>query len=300
MAAPVTFLYDFEHVDERARRFIMHEFAVNGAKHLVLSDTLISQILQNDNLRQDINNDLKAEGLSFVDAHIPFGPQLDLNSPYEPDRKILVARFKTVLEILAYFGVDTITAHVGNNHWMPPEEKALDKNIAHIEEALAEILPTAERLGITLCIENIWFQTNTPEVLLDLKKHFPTEALGFCYDAGHANLMSSHGKIHAESNALNAWGAVGIPKSQIPWDDQILEKMLPHVVNCHLHDNTGMRDNHDLPGKGNINWPHIVALLNQAPRLKAIQSEVIPNANFTSIRDLCAKFQELFPENFLL
>ena len=40
---PITYLFDFEFCTEKMRPFIMEEFAANGARHLVLSDVLISQ-----------------------------------------------------------------------------------------------------------------------------------------------------------------------------------------------------------------------------------------------------------------
>ena len=63
-------------------------------------------------------------------------------------------------------------------------------------------------------------------------------------------------------------------------DDAVLEKMLPHVVNCHLHDNDGMTDRHWLPGDplGAIDWKSVVPMLLSAPRLRAIQCESITRA----------------------
>ncbi len=287
---PVTFLFDFEHVSDRMRPYIMHEFAANGAKHLVLSDTLISMILQRAPLANDLLKEMAKEDLTFVDSHTPFGPKLDLNCPDRSARGQMVLRLKTALGIIADMNVDTTTIHVGNNHWISPEECPLEQHIANIEEALSELLPEAERLGITICIENIWFQTNTPEVLLRIKEKFPTSALGFCYDAGHANLMDN-GRAYEKSAAKRAWESVGIATP--PWDDRILEKMLPHVVNCHLHDNNGADDQHRNIGHGNINWPRIIGLLSKAPRLKNIQSEVIPVRENESIREICAAFRKL-------
>ena len=80
------------------------------------------------------------------------------------------------------------------------------------------------------------------------------------------------------------------------WDDKILEKMLPHVVTCHIHDNKGDTDSHRIPGWGNVDWQHITGLLKQAPRLKCIQSEVLPFYEPTSIKELCGTFHKLFPE----
>ena len=285
-ALPVTYLHEFEWFDDRTRPYIFQEFAANGAKHIVLTDTLIRQILHNRKQKQLMMDELASFGMSFMDAHAPFGPYLDLNCPVEEARPEMLTRQKLNLQIIASMGVNTITIHTGNDVVYP--DYPLEVQFEAIKRSLDELLPLAEQLGVTICIENIWFRINTPERLLALKECFPTDALGFCYDAGHANLMDK-GRNFPESNPFKAWGDI-----TPAWDDQILEKMLPHVVNCHLHDNDGISDKHRNIGDGNIDWDHIVPLLKSAPRLKVIQSEVIPIKANTSIKSLCEKFTGLF------
>ena len=70
--------------------------------------------------------------------------------------------------------------------------------------------------------------------------------------------------------------------------------MLPEIVTCHLHDNYGNEDQHDLPGNGNIDWQKERELLYQAPRLKQLQSEVLINRNNLSIKAVADKFNEIF------
>ena len=45
-SVPVTFLAHFGNADEEMRKFLLHEFADAGAKHLVLSNELISAIME--------------------------------------------------------------------------------------------------------------------------------------------------------------------------------------------------------------------------------------------------------------
>ena len=71
---------------------------------------------------------------------------------------------------------------------------------------------------LTICIENVWFQLNTPERLLAVKQEFPTAALGLCYDAGHANVMAK-GRGCPESVVYRSWG-----ETPPQFDDRILEK----------------------------------------------------------------------------
>ena len=287
---PVTFYFDFEPVTDSLRLYIMGEFAAAGARHLVLTDALIQQIMAKPGLENELLKEMSGAGLSFLDAHAPFGPLLDMNCPFPEKRGLMIARLKLALEICACMKVDTITIHVGNNHFAPASAIPAATHFARMKEALAELLPVAEKLGIVICIENIWFQLNTPDVLNGIKAEFPTEALGFCYDSGHANIMD-RGRDYATGNAWNGWRAAGISLPQ--WEDKALEKMLPHTVICHLHDNTGWNDAHDLPGRGNIDWPKILKLLDAAPRLKLIQSEVAPQRKGISIPELVAKFDHL-------
>ena len=98
-----------------------------------------------------------------------------------------------------------------------------------------------------------------------------------------------NGRHCPDSNAFKAWGEV--PPS---FDDRILEKMLPYVVNCHLHDNNGINDQHRNIGHGNINWDHIAGLLKTAPALQVIQSEVLPVTSNEPVREICQAFARLF------
>ena len=291
---PLTYLYDFSAVNEQAYPCIMSEFAANGAKNLVLTDYFISRIFQSYGFADNLKKQMADAGLKFVDSHAMFGPRLDLCTPLPHDRRIAVHRLNMTLEIIAYMGVDTITVHVGNNVRQPEQYRSVEQNIDRIEDMLSQILPTAEKLGITVCIENIWFPTNTPEVLLGIKEHFPTDALGFCYDAGHANLCEK-GYFHENGGAHGVVWQEFYGKEPV-WDDKIGEKMLPQIVNCHLHDNDGNADYHRCPGAGNIDWKKIADLLRRAPRLKNIQSEVIPSRDNLPIKTLCETFRNMFPE----
>ena len=284
-SVPVSFLFDFRPAEDRLRPYIMHEFAANGAKHLVLSSTLIGNVMDDYTLQKTLLQEMEAEGLTFVDSHAPFGPMRDLVCPVKEARPQMLLRHKLALQIAADMGVRTIAVHTGNELHYPDCD--LEVMYDFMKRSLEELLPFAERLGITICLENIWYQINTPERLLGIKKEFPSEALGFCYDSGHANLIDK-GRNFPDSPMYAIWK--DIPPQ---FDDRILEKMLPYVVNCHLHDNDALADQHRNPGRGIIDWKHTVGLLKQAPRLQVIQSEVIPGRAHDSIRDICAKFKEL-------
>lgn len=283
-SVPLTCLFDFEHTNDKTRPYVMQEFAVNGVTNLVLTDTLLSEIMKSPGFAKKLHEDLKNTGTRFVDAHAPFGVYEDLNVPMEELRPLMIERLKLALRLTADFGVASIAVHVGNT----PDAFAaysLDQLQQAIIRSLEELLPLAEQLGITIAIENIWFATSTPEKLLDVLAHFKSASLGICYDAGHANLMAQD--CQAENAApVGAWKRFGA----VPYDKRILEKLLSQVTTCHLHDNDGLNDQHRLPGRGTIDWTHTMALLKTAPRLKCFQSEVIPVRTNTSIADVCRTF----------
>ena len=290
---PITYNFDFSQ-NEPLRPYVLDDLARNGVENIVLNDFHISKIMNRSNYADVFKKEAGDAGLKFMDAHAIFGGWNDLNTPESWKRKMMLQRNLMTLEICAEMGVETITIHVGSETSYDPSLRSLDQNIARVKDALSQLLPTAEKLGITICIENIWFPLSAADSLLAIKKDFATENLGFCYDSGHANLCAK-GYLHEGDKSCHraAWNKI-VGKDP-EWDDQICEKMLPYIVTCHLHDNNGGTDQHQLPGNGNIDWEKICSLLQSAPRLKCIQSEVNVIGNQIRVADLCKKFKELFP-----
>lgn len=275
---PVTYI--FCGGDEATLRWALPEFAANKAKHVVLNDNIISEIMKKDSYSNVVERCLDETGLTFVDAHAPFGPDVDMNVPVKSKRRSMILRHKLSLNIAKYFNVDTMTIHTGNDARFP--DVPLEQQFDLVAETVSELLGEAEKCGVVICVENIWFRLNTPDMLLKLKELFPSEYLGFCYDAGHANLMTN-GKNFAEGAANKAWGMF----NAVPdWNDPILEKMLPYIVNCHLHDNNGETDRHQLCGKGVIDWQKIIPLLKSAPNLRNIQCESLSSYNHFSVKEM--------------
>ena len=93
-SVPVTFLFDFKRVNDAMRPYVMHEFAVNGARHLVLSEDFLSKILEKREMAGVLKREMAAEGLSFCDAHAVFGPYLDLCCPVPEARPEMLLRLK--------------------------------------------------------------------------------------------------------------------------------------------------------------------------------------------------------------
>ena len=283
---PLTYLYTFGTLDERMRRLAMEEFAVNGAKHLVLSDGLFKMISGDPKLYLKIQYEMRDAGLSFVDSHAPFGGECDPAIPVPEYRRQMLARLKFTLQLARDFGVDTCCVHVDSTVY---PEYTMQQHFDAARRTLDEILPVAEKLGVVICLENIFKPLNTVDEILTLIKEFPSPCLGACFDVGHANIME-HGMPYPDCVACDRFGKVGMP---VRWEHDVLDRMLPYIVNCHLHDNHAEKDDHDLPGRGTVDWAATFAKLRTAPRLRSIQSEVITSKHAIPVRTLVETFEKL-------
>ena len=284
---PVTFLYNWSHPSDKDRQTVMYEFAANGAHHLVLTDTMLKMIERDPKLYRELPKEVEKAGLDFVDAHAPFLNDCDPNCPDPAVRPFMLAHLKLVLQIVADFGVKTCTVHIGNVFY---KEYTLEQHREATCRSLDEVLPLAEKLDLTICLENLQRIGSHVDDLLGYFKTYPSRHLGACFDAGHANIMEN-GMKFPKCSGTASFDELGVP---VEWEHDVLGRLLPHVVNCHLHDNDGTADQHRLPGLGTIDWGKLVPKLLSAPRLACVQSEVIPLNNQQPIRPLCEKFAELF------
>lgn len=289
--APVSYLLNFVRYPDELRKKILNEFAVHGAKNLVLSSPLLKRLITYPDQTAAFADELAEFGLTFGDAHAPYGMHWDLICVFENERPALFYRQKMAMTIAASLGCKTLTLHTGADHLFP--EIPAGKHFSRACDMLEKLLKEAEKLNITLAVENGWGKLTSLDVLLQLRDRFRCDNFGFCYDSGHANIMDS-GRLYDEGEAYLRWNAIGVKTP--PWEDAVLrlEKMLPDVVNCHLHDNYGNYDQHDLPGKGNVKWDKIIPLLRKAPRLQAVQCEVNIERNGLAVRQVVNAFEKLF------
>jgi len=152
-------------------------------------------------------------------------------------------------------------------------------------EMLERLLPIAEKNKIVITVENNYYNTGNADALLPVLEHFHSPWLGCCYDTGHANrLKPSPGKKPQTEPS-------GLPRNLCA---NALEKLSPHIVTCHLHDNYEARDDHNLPGKGTVNWKNDLPKLLACPRLISCQTEVEMEKNVVPISELFKTFHDLF------
>ena len=201
-------------------------------------------------------------GLSVLNCHAPHIPGWEINLPDPMVQK----RHLGLLDFYAELGCETVTVHAGTNDSGEPLATLRDRTCRSLEA----LIRRAGELRMVIVLENTIFPTDTPEELLGYMARFRCESFGFCFDAGHANLMDGFpGKRSADMVDWIARRWDG----NIRFETDTLGQLLPDVVTCHLHDNDSFDDQHKLPGEGSIDWPRLLARLKKAPRLRSFQNE---------------------------
>ena len=106
---------------------------------------------------------------------------------------------------------------------------------------LRDLLPHAERWGVTLCVENLPFESNPISKISEVKRLvrlIDHPLVGICLDTGHANILSSD--LAADVRFIG--------------DD---------LRALHVHDNAGWCDAHQLPYCGTVRWDPFLAALRE-------------------------------------
>lgn len=284
---PITYYLNWRVVSDELIPLIMEQVASYGIKNIVLTESIIYRSNELDT-HEIFLKSARSAGLVFVDSHAPLLETDLLGLAPERNRKAMLRSAGNTIRLAAEFGCSTCTFHCWN--WRPDTHCA-EERFGFICDSLEKLLPVAEENGVIIALENVWSPPCTADMLVRIMKHFNSPWLGLCYDSGHAFLFDYGRKYPGKSCVPVSWTC---PEAEIPWDNQTLEKMLPWLVNCHLHDNNGLTDQHVLPGAGLIDWKHIVNLLKQAPNLKCMQSEVIAKWQDGDVKTLKENFEKIF------
>ena len=288
MEKEFSFFFDWQNYKENnMMERAVAEFAANGAKYIVMTNNLLDRCLDEPNFFFLFVKLLEKYGLKFSGCHGLWSGVKDLNCDDRQYRDISIANHKRAMGYAADAGCKEYVVHIGALccYYRPYDEQKMRDYAC---DTLEKIIPEAEKLGIIIAVENSFEPTNTTDEVLYYINKFPSPAVGVCYDAGHANIMTGAGKD------LSRYGA----PMQLPWankiefEDHALEKLAPHIVTCHLHDNDGYSDQHALPGNGTINWEKLIKDLSACPRMLTMQAEVSMRPDL-AIRKLCTTFDAM-------
>lgn len=167
---------------------------------------------------------LTGEGLSCT-IHSPF---MDLN-PGSAERMLRDAtlhRFTQVMEAAAILKPEVMVFHPGFDRWRYGEAVAqwLDLSVP----VWRFVLEKATEIGTVVAVENIFEEE--PSTLKALFEAVDHERFGHCFDVGHWNLFKKVG--------MEEW----------------FEALGKRIVEVHIHDNSGTRDDHAPPGEGAIDF----------------------------------------------
>lgn len=270
----------------------MWELAENGAGCLTLTWQLLKQFHQGGVSEKDFSKKTARCGLKIINAHAPYGNGYCINPSGETCRPEQIAAQQECMRIAADLGARTYALHLESSPYAenPQDlEQLVRLSNDSAAKSLEALLPLAEKLDLILAVENCFSPYNTADQVIDCISRFDSPWLGCCYDAGHANLMTSGKDVSRYSPYVRYY----FWRDKIVPEDHTLDKLKPYIVTCHLHDNDGFSDQHDLPGCGTIVWESLIPRLAACPRILSLQSEVELFAHRIPVCRVCKTFNEL-------
>ena len=292
---PLTYLLCGRKVPDEWIPTLFAEFAANGAENIAINETMAPRLTAEPRYYASLDRMAREAGVRLFEMHAPFGECWDLNCSVQSRRKKMVEEHIEIMNYAAEIGCRTYVIHVGAWDCIFRPEITIEKMRDLARESLERLLPAAERAGIIIAVENSFEMSNAPEEVLGLLKAFDSPALGCCFDTGHANYMApardGRPKNYSEYQVNKAW------RGHLVEEPEAVKKLLPWIVTCHLHDNNGLGDQHNLPGRGTIDWEQLMPELLGAPRLVSCQSEVGFLLYNIPIRTLCETMSRLVGGN---
>jgi sugar phosphate isomerase/epimerase len=165
-------------------------------------------------------------------------PGVNVVHPEKSRRIDAMDEIKRAIEVAEQIPLKYMVIHLGERHdtWSP-------RTLEHSMTALEHLRAFASPLGVKLNVENIRNEVTEPAHLMEILTTGHFSDIGFCFDAGHANITSSV--------------------------EVMLGELKDNIRSTHLHDNHGEKDEHLWPGEGTIDWAATMAELKTAPKVEA-------------------------------
>lgn len=286
---PLSHFFPWKKINDDFVTNILCEFADNGAESVVLTDEWGKRLVKEPGFYTTLLGWLRESGMKIFECHGLWSIAYDLNVTDRPRRRAMIEEHKLCMEYAADLGCRTYVMHIGAFDCYY-KDTTLEEMRRLAVESLEKLIPAAEKLGIIIAIENSFEPSNTPDEVLYFLNYFNTPVLGCCFDTGHANIMAkTPGKDPAKyASYMNVCWKNGVVE-----EADAFGKLAPHIVTCHLHDNDGYGDAHNLPGTGTIDWKTLIPALKNCPRIVSMQNETSAGAYHVSIAKLCRTFDEL-------
>jgi sugar phosphate isomerase/epimerase len=186
--------------------------------------------------------------------HAPLYRDVESSSPHavvsiaflEKQRRLdSMDEIKRALDVAERVPFRYMVLHLG----VPGEEFDLRKFDAALT-SLEHLRLFARQRGVEIVIENILNELSTPRRLLQFIGHTHMRDLKVCFDSGHA---------HLDGDVLEA-----------------IELLGGSIASTHLHDNSGAKDEHLLPGEGKIAWEKLIPRLRRLSPGASLVLEIRP------------------------
>lgn len=172
-------------------------------------------------------------------VHAPF-VDMNIGSPDEPTRRFMLKRLFKSMQAAAELGAIAWVFHPGlltglHMHFPGIEWACMMKSVR-------ELVERAERLGLTILIENgadpVPFLLKTADQFKRFFEELGSEiGLGMAFDVGHAHICGQA--------------------------DLFIKAFADRIRHVHVHDNNGKSDSHLALGAGTVDWPGILGSLRE-------------------------------------
>lgn len=177
------------------------------------------------------------------------GPFMDMaaGSPDQQINNVTKGRFRHVLQIASEIGGQIVVLHanfIAAIRTQEYRESWQQRNV----DFWGDISQTAERLGVTVAVENMW--EFDPYIIGDVLKTVNHPNIRACVDVGHTRLYSE--------TPFKTW----------------LDVMSPYLVHVHLNNNDGLNDSHRGLGTGVVEYSGILSMLRAMPNPPSMTLEM--------------------------
>ena len=246
--------------DRPLDRALFEEFQQTGIESLELTDYHPAFSYTDGATFAALRLAMKQLSLHLNSLHIhleKFDTDFDLATPDAAQRGKTLAAYRQAVDVMDTLGGGILVTH----HIQIPEPGMplhAERQTAFLDN-LGRIAEYGLPKGVSVALENTSSgYTREPRRLVELVEDVAAANVGICIDTGHRNL------IDHPAEALRIAGK--------------------HLVTLHLHDNHGERDEHLLPGLGNIDWHSVVRTLREVDYRGVFMHELSRISDLPKIR----------------
>ncbi len=192
---------------------------------------------------------------------IPFTPpawDINLTSENKAIREASFSEYKKSIEFAGMIGASHVVIHPGFC-FSPVFDRKLAQDRA--TDYINQLCEVAKPLNVKLVIENVGYNGSSMFTQDEFASFLDSidETAGYLIDTGHAH--------------LNGWD---IPK--------LIKDTKERLLAIHIHDNSGVADEHLPVGEGTIQWEGIFAAIKELPEHCQLILEYAPMTPLEKLR----------------